>query len=59
MFIAESGPKWYQVKESSSSKHEAHCQPCKKDIDVAQMGESALQSHAKGDGHKKHEKLMS
>ena len=31
----------------------AHCRACRKEIDVAQMGEteSALQSHAKGEGH--------
>ena len=42
-----------------NSTHKAHCQPCNKSIDVAQMGESALPSQAKGEGHKKQENVMS
>ena len=36
-----------------------HGRACNKDIDVAQVGESALPSHASGDRHKKHEQYLS
>ena len=52
-------PKQYSWMKKTNSKHKAHCRPCNKDISVAQMGESALLSQAKGEWHKKQEKLMS
>ena len=52
-------PKRYSWVKETDNKHKAHCRACNKDIDVAQMGESALRSHASGDRHKikKHEHL--
>ena len=45
--------------KETDNKHKAHCRACNKDIDVAQMGESALRSQASGDRHKKHEQSLS
>ena len=42
-------PKRYRLVKETDNKHKAHCRACNKDIDVAQMGESALRSHASGD----------
>ena len=43
-------PKRYPWVKETDNKHKAHCCACNnKDIDVAQMGESALCSHASGD----------
>ena len=50
-------PKRYSWVKETDNKHKAHCRACNKDIDVAQMGESALRSHASGDRHKDHESL--
>ena len=52
-------PKQYSWVKEMNNKHKAHCLPCNKDTDVAQMGESALRSQVKGEGHKKQEKVMS
>ena len=42
-------PKRYPWVKETDNKHKAHCRACNKDIDVPQMGESALRSHASGD----------
>ena len=52
-------PKRYPRVKETDNKHKAHCRACNKDIDVAQIGESALRSHASGDRHKKHEQSLS
>ena len=51
--------KRYPWVKETDNKHKAHCRACNKDIDVAQIGESALRSHASGDRHKKHEQSLS
>ena len=38
-------PKRYPWVKETDNKHKAHCRVCNKDIDVVQMGESALRSH--------------
>ncbi len=40
-------PKRYPWVKETSNKTKAHCSACIKDIDIGQMGESALKSHAK------------
>ncbi len=35
------------------SKRRANCRLCRKDFDIANMGESALKSHAQGAKHKR------
>ena len=52
-------PKRYPWVKETDNKHKAHCRACNKDIDVAQMGKSALRSQASGDRHKKHEQSLS
>ena len=52
-------PKRYPWVKETDNKHKAHCRARNKDIDVAQMGESALRSQASGDRHKKHEQSLS
>ena len=37
-------PKRYSWVKETDNEHKAHCRACNKDIDVAQMGESALRS---------------
>ena len=52
---------WLQKKEykewlgrdPNGSNRQAYCRVCKKSFDVANMGESALKSHAHGSKHKK------
>ena len=52
-------PKRYQWVMEAATKHKALCRDYNKDIDITIMGESALRSHAKGEGHKKNEITMS
>ena len=51
-------PKRYTWVWETSDKFKAHCRVCRKDIDIAKMGESAVWSHAKGESHEKKEKSM-
>ena len=51
--------KRYKLSISKSSKSAgARCTLCKKDIDVSTMGNSALDSHAKGKKHRVEERSM-
>ena len=52
-------PKLYPSVKETDNKHKAYCRACNKDIDVVQMGESALRSHVSRDRHKKHEQSLS
>ena len=52
-------PKRYPWVKETDNKHKAHCRARNKDIDVAQMGKSALRSQASGDRNKKHEQSLS
>ena len=44
------------LREIKGDKHRARCIVCMKDVDISNMGESALTSHLKG---KKHQRLTS
>ena len=40
------------ISPVSGDRHKAFCKACKKSIDIAKMGESALKSHATSRKHR-------
>ena len=48
-----SDAKFSWMKEFKGDKHKAMCCVCNKVIDIERMGESALNSHMKGEKHKR------